>query len=441
MRCGRFRVVGVIDLYPHQQRMLADFAGHLRAGRRRLLGVAPTGSGKGTLAAHALASAEAKGNRAVFVSHLREINRDVVERIRAAGVSRVAVAMGDHDAGDADALVTVCSVQTARARGLYLDARLVIWDECHRTASPTYVEVQQQCAPDAVHVGFTATPARADDRALPFFDVIVQGPQPAELVALGLLAPIAVFAPASHRRELAADPVTAYPGDQPGIVFCTSVDHSRDVADGLVRRGLRAAHVDGKSPNRDELIADFNAGRLDVLTNYRLFTEGVDLPRAEVCMLAGTVTATGAFLQSIGRVRRVHPGKTHAVLHDLCGSTWLHGSPDADRTYHLHGKAIRVAEQLPSAVQCPSCLSWGPGSTVCVACGAERPPAPPPRIKRAPLEQVADQLGEDRRQSLLLRWVRERGPRQAAAIYRRVFKHYPPAGWIESACRQHQGAA
>jgi DNA repair protein RadD len=443
------RPTAPVQLYPHQIAMRAEFEQHVRAGQRRLLGAAPTGSGKGTLAAALISRAVAKNKRAAFVSHLREINSDVVNRIRAAGVDRIDVAMGSHTTQTTTstdpAAVLVCSVQTARARSIVLDHDLVIVDECHRTASASYDGVLSQCRPDAVVIGLTATPERSDGRPLgrPHgpFDVLVQGPQPGELVGLGLLAPIVVFAPAAHQTALCDDPVTRYPGDHPGLVFCASLEHSRQMAAGLAARGLRAAHADADTPNRGDLIAAFNDGRLDVLTNYRLFTEGIDLPRAEVVMLASNMTSTGGFLQAIGRARRVSPTKVHATLIDLCGLIWVHGTPDQPRTYHLDGKPIRVKDALRPCTQCRSCLAWCPPSSRCMNCGSESPPAKPPRIKRAPLEQRANDLGTDQRQAMLVRWLRDRGPRQAAAIYRRIFRQYPPAGWIETALRMHREAA
>lgn len=378
-----------IQLRPDQERPLAELYAAVRAGYRRPLLQGPTGWGKGTVAAHVLARVAAGGKKGAFICHREEINLDLVGRLRAAGCPSVRIIMGDTAEGDSQAAVTVASVQTIDARDLVLDADVLWWDEAHRAASSSYERARARM-PDAYHVGSSATPARADGRPLTFFDTLIQGPQVGELLALGNLAPVHYEAPDSTLEGLAAKPEDVYPVGRPGVVFASNREHGRALRVLLRRRGIRAEYVDGDTPARAAILQRFTAGDdCDVLVNVHLLNEGVDIPRAEVCMFACRVGSTVAFLQRIGRVRRPRPGKVATVL-DLSGSLWLHGHPDADRSYSLGedgAPAIRLKEALLSCVQCPGCLGWGAASAVCEACGHQRPGPRAPKLTKAQLRE------------------------------------------------------
>jgi superfamily II DNA or RNA helicase len=124
----------------------------------------------------------------------------------------------------------------------------------------------------------------------------------------------------------------------------------------------------------------FRSGDLDVLASVACLTEGVDVPEAEVCMLARGVSHPGAYLQAVGRVLRPAPGKTEALLIDLPGGTYRYGFPTDDRLYTLSGEAISRAEKLSSLRQCQVCGTVWESAKACPECG-EVPPVTPPRVK------------------------------------------------------------
>jgi superfamily II DNA or RNA helicase len=425
-----------LTLRPDQHAWLSAIAQAFKQGANAVLGQAGTGFGKGHCAAATLTSLERKGLRSAFVVHLEEIVLDFVTRLRAFGATSIRVIMGDHSEGPEDAAITVLSVQTLDRRDLTLQGiHYFWWDECHRCASASYRRAKAR-HPHARHIGSTATPARADGRPLTFFDTLVPGPQVRELVASGALAPLTLYAPDEATDDLSEDPVTIYPAGTPGVVFASSLDHSRTLAARLsAERGLRAQHVEAGTPGRSDIIAAFNAGAIDVLVCYRLICEGVDVPRASACVLAGKMTSAVAFLQGIGRVRRPQGGR--ARVWDLCGSFWLHGHPDADRSYSLQGRQGITAfngKDWATPTQCPGCFSWGPPGP-CDVCGFLRPPPKPPRIsKRALREQRLDALPrtgpEYELWSSLVQTGRERGwkPQAAAIQFREQTGHYPMWG-------------
>jgi DNA repair protein RadD len=382
-------------LRPDQQRMVDETDAAFRAGHRGVLCVAPTAWGKGTVIAHWLARCATWGKRVLFVVHLAEIAFDVRARALAAGVPSVRVLSGDADEGDPSALVTIATWQTLVARRTELDVDIVIADECHRSKSRTFMDVLDRHRPARL-LGFTATAQRGDGSGLGDvgFTAIVQGPQIAELVAAGHLAPCRVIAPDDYVEALAWEPAdawTMHAGRRPGIVFASSIPHSRSIAEALTRRGVRAMHVD--SDTRDEqrawAVEALERGELDALCCYRLFVEGVNVRRASVVMLASAFSHDGPYLQSIGRGRRVHPDKRECLVLDLRGNLHRREHPDFPRTYSLTGDGCRAAlEALPYVRQC-KCLAWVT-RPVCEFCGtATESGRKPVRIVLAELREQA----------------------------------------------------
>ena len=178
-RPGRGAVMGAPPLYADQQAFRSLLYQTIHQGASRVCAVQQTGWGKGNLIAQMLADCAGTGKRSAVVTHLDAINRDLIERIRAHGIEP-RVLMGSEKQGPTDSLVTVVSEQTAARRGLSLDVRLCIRDECHRVKSVSGEQIVASCPPTAIHVGFTATPSRGDGRPLDTYQVLLQGAQMAE---------------------------------------------------------------------------------------------------------------------------------------------------------------------------------------------------------------------------------------------------------------------
>lgn len=372
-------------LRPDQIRVIAAVRDHYRSGARSVVLQSPTGFGKTFVAAALIRRSLEKGNRCVFVAHRDDLIGVTVDRLRAAGIHTGRVQASEIQ--DAAAPVQVCSVQTLHARSFAPPANFVLLDEAHRVRAKTWESVIARW-PEAKILGLTATPERADGRGLrTIFDRLVQGPSIQELQKIGALVPVKCVSPIAggKLRGLAIDPIEAldkWSEGRPTIAFCRSVEEARELAR---RIGPDAACVDGETPQdlrRDALDA-FVSGRLRVITNCLVLTEGFDAPRAEVCLLARGATHVGTYLQIVGRVMRPSPGKSSATLIDLRGLVHIHGFPDEDRKFSLDG-----IERDPTAVVC-SCSACGaaypPPKFPCPRCGYN--PAPTP-IEQPPVENV-----------------------------------------------------
>jgi DNA repair protein RadD len=72
---------------------------------------------------------------------------------------------------------------------------VLIIDEAHHATAASYRAIIN-AYPDAVLIGFTATPCRGDGRGLGgIFEVLVEGPQVAELIKQEKLVPTRCYAP------------------------------------------------------------------------------------------------------------------------------------------------------------------------------------------------------------------------------------------------------
>ncbi|PGH40554.1 MAG: DNA repair helicase [Candidatus Nephrothrix sp. EaCA] len=71
------------------------------------------------------------------------------------------------------------------------------------------------------------------------------------------------------------------------------------------------------SINREQILKDYEEGKIHVLTSMKCLDEGVDVPRSELAIFCSSTGNPRQFIQRRGRVLRLHKDKTHAVIHDL----------------------------------------------------------------------------------------------------------------------------
>ena len=170
------------------ERIRAAFARH-----RRVIAVSPTGSGKTVSFAHISANAIVKGKRAYIVAHREEIVEQISAALDRSGVRHGRIQPGHRQTDD---LCQVAMVQTLARRLDRVPAPdLITIDEAHHAVAGTWGRVAA-AYPRARILGVTATPQRLDGRGLgDAFDVMVLGPTPRELIERGFLARYQYLAP------------------------------------------------------------------------------------------------------------------------------------------------------------------------------------------------------------------------------------------------------
>jgi DNA repair protein RadD len=342
----------------------------------------PTGAGKTVVAAEAIRSSVARGNRVLFLVHRQELLAQSVAKLEQAGVTDLRIIQAGSDLGNPRAMVAVASIPTlTRWTERQPEAQLVIIDECHHVVAKTWRNLADHYASSLV-LGLSATPERSDGKSLgDIFDGLVVGATVRELIDLGHLVPCRVFAPPQtmEAKYVAQSPLTAYTKYTPGeraVIFCITVEHAQRVADEMNGGGVPCAVVHGEMGKdaRRTALADLEAGRIRAVASIGVLTEGWDSPAVAACILARKPQHAGLYLQMVGRVLRPSPGKTHATLIDLCGSVHDHGPPDLDREYSLDGKGIRRTDDREAIRQCLTCGGvFRAGPECCPLCGVELP--------------------------------------------------------------------
>ncbi len=397
------------SLRPYQDDMIGRTRVALRSYDRVLL-QSPTGSGKTVLSAFMSGSATKKKLRTAFICHRRELITQTAKTYSEVGIPFGIISAGIT--GNRHMPVQICGVGTLANR-LDLAGKfdLVIWDEAHHIAAASWSKIMDHYG-DAKHVGLSATPERLDGTGLgKFFDTMVHGPRVADLIADGYLSPYRLFAPSvpdlggvktvagdfdkktlsevMQRPKLIGDMVAHYSRIAPGrrnMVFCVSIKHSLAVVEKFQAAGYQAAHIDGETDPavRDKMIADFTAGRIQVLSSVDLVSEGFDLPAIEVATLARPTKSVSLYLQQVGRCLRPAPGKSEAIILDHAGNAVHsdgrpnHGLPDQDRAWSLEGrkKKKRGSKDDEPAVptrQCMQCFAVHKPAPTCPRCGFEYP--------------------------------------------------------------------
>ena len=87
------------------------------------------------------------------------------------------------------------------------------------------------------------------------------------------------------------------------MVYAVSIAHARQIAAYYNAHGVSAVAIDSKTPasERRELVEGFRQGRIRVLVNVDIFSEGFDCPDVEFVQLARPTLSLAKYLQQVGR--------------------------------------------------------------------------------------------------------------------------------------------
>jgi DNA repair protein RadD len=406
----------VVELRPYQQRAVVQLRALLRAGKRKVLVVAPTGAGKTVIFCYVIAGALAKGSRALVLAHRTELIDQTVDKLMKAGIPAMSIGvLQGARSCNTSAPVIVASVQTAINRRLG-NFDLVIIDEAHRALAKSYQDIADQF-PTAVSLGFTATPWRLDGKGLGRrYDDLVVVATVAELIAAGFLVRPRVF---SHPEKPDLSGVKLAHGDYDEkalaqavdqkplignivehwlklannaltIAFGASVPHSKHMVEAFAAAGVAAEHLDGTMPadQRAAILKRLARGETRVVANCAVLTEGFDLPAVKCAILARPTKSRTLYLQCAGRALRPIPGApdvTTALILDHGGCAHEHGLPQDPQEYSLEDAPKKRSSSSGGAVrQCTQCYAWSASAAkACTECGAPFPTNERPLMKEA----------------------------------------------------------
>ncbi|MCU0722839.1 MAG: DEAD/DEAH box helicase, partial [Planctomycetes bacterium] len=353
-----------MELRDYQRECLDAILARYRAGVRRQLVCLPTGTGKTVIFAEFPSFFRMK-NRMLVLAHREELLEQAKDKIlRANPGLKVDIEQAGRKA-DPDAQVVVASVPTIGRDGSKRLERLepekftiVVVDEAHHAVAQTYKRVVERfgfLAGDEKRllVGFTATPKRGDSVGLnAVFQEITYSKSLPEMIHAGFLSPIAGwrveteidlsrvrtshgdFVPSqlsdavnvAERNALVVKVFLDRLSGRQTLVFCVDVAHTEALAESFRQAGVPAAAVTGDmDPEaRKRALADFSAGRVRVLTNCMVLTEGYDEASIAGILLARPTKSTLLYTQMIGRGTRLHPGKKDLAVVDIVDVTRNH---------------------------------------------------------------------------------------------------------------------
>ena len=329
--------------------------------------VGPPGSGK-TVAALGVLTAVG-GETLVLVP-----SRELARQWRAEIVTHTTLTedqVGEYHGGKKQIRpVTVATYHVAgmdRHRRLFDDREwgLIVFDEAHHVPSPVHrraADLQSRH-----RLGLSASPVREDEKETEIFTLVGPpiGTDWDALFEAGYVAEPEVelrFVPWSgddeqnvwanaeghERRQLSAtnpekdmavERLLETHADAQALVFVDYLDQGTRLAE-----ALDLPFLSGETPHyeRERLLGAFRDGRLDALVISRVGDEGIDLPNAEVAVVAsglGGSRRQGA--QRAGRTMR--PGG-EALVYVLATQGTEEEEFARKRTRHLAGKGVQVRE-------------------------------------------------------------------------------------------------
>jgi superfamily II DNA or RNA helicase len=395
--------------------------------KKRILAVAPTGSGKRYCIVFIANEAVRKGNRVLIVSDRRIIVFQASDEMDNFDLHH-GIIMGNVPS-DESAMIQIASIQTLRSRCIKRNyplppADVILVDEAHKDPI-AYREIFDRY-PNATMIGFTATAAGPDGTALVpgLYDQIVDGPRTTDLIRRGFLLPTKVLAPSepyiegvkiSGKREynqaelgVAVEACTLFGDvlqewepymDRPTIVFAPLLKYAHALVDDFTRvLGPDTAEVieaDTKTNERERMIGEFEDGKIRVLLSVDVLREGFDGPA--VCGIDLQPNhQLRTYVQKCGRIRRAREGYREAVMIDMAGNYHRHPHPDEDIDW-LDMTSDKTTEELvrqhfskkeKKTRRCPSCYTAYTGA-VCPTCGAKPvDPVHVVRMGKGKLEEV-----------------------------------------------------
>ena len=335
---------------------------------KRTLLVLPTGCGKTIVFAN-IAAEMAERERVLILAHRDELIKQAADKLfKACGVQS-ATEKANETALGSYYNITCGSVQT-----LMSQSRLerfprdyygtIIIDEAHHALSDSYRAILDYWDSAKV-LGVTATPDRGDKRNLgEIFESVAFEYSIRDAIKEGYLSkiicecvPLKIDLSGVHVKagdydageigsalepylEQIADNI---PRDRRTLIFLPLIATSQRMTELLKARGFRAEHIDGKSEDRREILRRLADGKIDVLCNSMLLTEGFDEPSIDCVVCLRPTKSRALYSQIIGRGTRLCEGKKNLLVLDFL---WLGAKHDLCHAAHLVAPKADVAAKM-----------------------------------------------------------------------------------------------
>ena len=370
-----------MKLREYQAELIGKIRFAILHGSKSIVSVLGCGGGKSVIQAEIAHSATDKGNRVLFLVHRKELCEQITNTFTAQGV--------DMDR---------CSVSMVQTVSRHIDKlpepQIIITDEAHHSTANSYKKIYE-AFPDALRLGFTATPCRLNHGGLgEVYDKLITSVTTQWLIENNYLSPYKYYsvkladtsglhikagdykadevAELMQNSEIYGETVKQWEKlakNKKTIAYCASVEAAEETAEQFRQAGYTAASLSGSTPKelRAQIMQDFRDSKIMILTNCELFGEGLDVPDCECTVLLRPTQSLTLYIQQSMRSMRYMPGKT-AIIIDHVGNCYLHGLPDDNREWTLEPKAKQ--QNMVKIRECPMCFSvYPPTKQKCPYCG------------------------------------------------------------------------
>ena len=274
-----------IVLRPYQENLKSKTREAFKKYKRVIM-LAPCGSGKTVTAVSIMKDSIAKGKKVWFVVHRRELQAQAENTLERYGVPT------DN--------IEVYMVQTLANKLDKINETpdMIIFDECQHATSNTYLKIIKKF-PNAYILGLSATPSRLSGKPLgDVFEKIVSEITAKQLMDMGYLAQYDYYAPqldvdmskvrkragdydandldtAMSTKKIYGDIIKTYKRlakNKKTIMYAPTVEYSKKMEQLFTENGFDIKHFDGTTPKveRDQIIEDFRTGKIKILTNVDL---------------------------------------------------------------------------------------------------------------------------------------------------------------------------
>ena len=375
-----------MELRDYQQDLYDKTKDAFRAGKKRVLVCVGCGAGKSYI--FSKMAQQTKGD-VLVLTHRQEL-RDQTARLFADNGINARIEM---------------ILTEANRLGQYPKPALIITDEAHLSRSNSWMRVLDYY--DTHTVGFTATPVRLDGKPLgDIYDTLVTGVSVRWLIDHQRLAPYEYYAPTAVEtdglrvqcgdyvirdmeqlmtdRAIYSDVLKSWERFAKGektIAYCVSVKHAKETAEMFSAAGYPAVEIDGATPHkkRAEIMQDFRDGKITVLCNVGIISEGVSIDDVSCCLLLRPTESHALYWQQGMRSMRYQPGKVAKVI-DCVGNYSRNPLFDAEVEWSLTEsvkKKPKINENGDFFIRtCPACFKVFKTAPVCPYCGSAYPLSP-----------------------------------------------------------------
>jgi DNA repair protein RadD len=396
-------------LREYQQRTITDLYAWFEAGNEgNPCLVLPTGSGKSHIIAALCKDALQSWpeTRVLMLTHVKELIVQNAEKMRQhwpnAPLGIYSAGLGRKELGEP---ITFAGIQSVRSKAKQIGhVDLVIIDECHLIGHKdeggyrTLLSGIYETNPNVRVIGLTATPYRlghgyiTDKPAI--FDALIAPTSIEELIFKGYLSNLRSKLTATklevdgvHKRggeyieaelqaavdtddknsRVVAEIIKLGAERKSWLIFCAGVAHANHIKDALNGQGIVAECVTGETPSneRDRMLKEFKAGRIQALTNANVLTTGFDAPGIDLIAMLRPTMSPGLYVQMAGRGLRIADGKTDCLVLDFAGVVEQHGPitaviPPPKKGDKVGEAPVKVCDNCQeichlSVRECPAC--------------------------------------------------------------------------------------